>query len=103
MRSRMKGPVVCTVAALLLAGGGMVAAPQSQPAPAATAPPLAATPGPARPPLVELLYQAARARTDDEVAKMSYQNAMRIFQFDPFARRPKDQCTVAALRALGTD
>ena len=69
MRSRMKGPVVCTVAALLLAGGGMVAAPQSQPAPATAPPQPAATPGPARPPFVELFYQAARARTDDEVAK----------------------------------
>lgn len=64
-----KGPVVCTVAALLLAGGGMVAAPQSQPAAAAAPPQPAATPVPARPPIVELLYQAARARKDDEVTK----------------------------------
>jgi len=40
---------------------------------------------------------------DDEIAKMAYENAMRIYQFDPFAVRPKDQCTVAALRAEATD
>jgi uncharacterized protein with FMN-binding domain len=28
---------------------------------------------------------------------------MRVFQFDPFAHRPKEQCTVAALRAQSPD
>ena len=28
---------------------------------------------------------------------------MRHYQFDPFAIRPKEQCTVAALRAEATD
>jgi hypothetical protein len=36
---------------------------------------------------------------DDEAAKLTYENAMRIYQFDPFAHRAKEQCTVAALRA----
>jgi len=40
---------------------------------------------------------------DDEIAKMAYENAMRIYQFDPFAIRPQEQCTVAALRAETTD
>ena len=40
---------------------------------------------------------------DDEVAKMTHENAMRIYQFDPFAHRPKEQCTVGALRAEGRD
>jgi len=58
--------VGCTVAALLLAGVGMVAGQQSQPIPAAAPPP---PPANARPPLVDVLYQAARARTDDETGK----------------------------------
>ena len=34
---------------------------------------------------------------------MTHENAMRIYQFDPFAHRPKEQSTVGALRALVTD
>ena len=34
-----------------------------------------------------------------ELDKISYQNAMRWYSFDPFAFRPKEQCTVGALRA----
>ncbi|HTM34078.1 MAG TPA: LssY C-terminal domain-containing protein [Vicinamibacterales bacterium] len=59
--------VGCTVAGLLLAGVGMVAGQQSQPIPAAAPPP--PPPASARPPLVDVLYQAARARTDDETGK----------------------------------
>jgi predicted TIM-barrel fold metal-dependent hydrolase len=36
---------------------------------------------------------------DDEINKISYENAMRWYSYDPFAHRPKEQCTVAALRA----
>jgi predicted TIM-barrel fold metal-dependent hydrolase len=36
---------------------------------------------------------------DDEINKMTYENAMRVFRFDPFAHRPKEKCTVGALRA----
>jgi predicted TIM-barrel fold metal-dependent hydrolase len=36
---------------------------------------------------------------DDEINKMTYENAMRVFRFDPFAQRPKEKCTVGALRA----
>jgi predicted TIM-barrel fold metal-dependent hydrolase len=39
----------------------------------------------------------------DEVDKMTWQNAARIYQFDPFAHRTKDQCTVRALRAEAKD
>jgi hypothetical protein len=71
MMSRMKPTFAAgTLAAVLVTAGGMAAAPpQSSPAPAATPPPQAAAPAPARPALVELLYQAARARTDPEAAK----------------------------------
>jgi predicted TIM-barrel fold metal-dependent hydrolase len=33
------------------------------------------------------------------VAKLSHENAMRHYQFDPFARRPRTECTAGALRA----
>jgi predicted TIM-barrel fold metal-dependent hydrolase len=41
--------------------------------------------------------------TDEQVAKITHQNAMRLFQFDPFATRPKERCTAAALRAEAPD
>jgi hypothetical protein len=37
--------------------------------------------------------------SDTDINKMSHLNAMRWFSYDPFAHRPKDQCTVGALRA----
>jgi hypothetical protein len=40
---------------------------------------------------------------DGDVDKMTHANAMRIFQFDPFANRAKEDCTVAALRAESPD
>jgi predicted TIM-barrel fold metal-dependent hydrolase len=40
---------------------------------------------------------------DAEVNKITHENAMRIFRFDPFAVRPRERCTVAALRAEATD
>jgi predicted TIM-barrel fold metal-dependent hydrolase len=41
--------------------------------------------------------------TDEQVAKITHLNAMRLFQFDPFATRPKERCTAAALRAESPD
>ena len=41
--------------------------------------------------------------TDDEIEQMTHRNAMRFFGYDPFAHRPKEQCTVGALRAEATD
>jgi predicted TIM-barrel fold metal-dependent hydrolase len=35
---------------------------------------------------------------DDEVAKITHENAMRWYSFDPFAHVPREQATVAALR-----
>jgi hypothetical protein len=37
------------------------------------------------------------------IAKITHENAMRHYQFDPFAIRPKEQCTAAALRAESPD
>jgi predicted TIM-barrel fold metal-dependent hydrolase len=38
-----------------------------------------------------------------EVAKITHQNAMRHYQFDPFAHRPPERCTAGALRAESPD
>ena len=35
--------------------------------------------------------------------EVTHRNAMRHFRFDPFAHRPKEQCTVGALRAQAVD
>jgi predicted TIM-barrel fold metal-dependent hydrolase len=39
----------------------------------------------------------------DEINKITHENAMRAFSFDPFKHRPKERCTVKALRAEATD
>ena len=49
---------------------------------------------------------AAKAFADlpsDVVAKITHENAMRHYQFDPFATRAKERCTVGALRAESPD
>ncbi len=51
----------------------------------------------------ELLGKSLIGIPDDEVDKMTHLNAMRVFQFDPFAVRPKERCTVAALRSEAAD
>ena len=40
---------------------------------------------------------------DDEINKMTHLNAMKHFQFDPFSVRPRENCTVGALRAECAD
>ncbi len=40
---------------------------------------------------------------DEDIHKITWENACRFYKFDPFAHIPKDQCTVAALRARATD
>ena len=51
----------------------------------------------------EELHRVAAGVPDDELNKITYENAMRWFNFDPFAHRPKEQCTVGALRAEAGD
>jgi hypothetical protein len=41
--------------------------------------------------------------SDEEVNKITHLNAMKHFQFDPFSVRPRQACTVGALRAEATD
>jgi predicted TIM-barrel fold metal-dependent hydrolase len=42
---------------------------------------------------------------DDEVNKITHENAMKLFSWDPFPRRPREQCTAGELRkeAVGVD
>ncbi|HEV7732650.1 MAG TPA: amidohydrolase family protein [Candidatus Binatia bacterium] len=40
---------------------------------------------------------------DAEIAKVSHENALRWLRFDPFAHRPRERATVAALRADARD
>jgi predicted TIM-barrel fold metal-dependent hydrolase len=51
----------------------------------------------------EYLMKSLDGVPDDEIDKMTHRNAARHFHFDPFASRPKEQCTVGALRAQATD
>ena len=51
----------------------------------------------------ELLGKSLSGIPDEEVEKMTHLNAMRVFQFDPFAVRPKEKCTVRALRGEALD
>ena len=47
-------------------------------------------------------FAAVAARfdvSDADINKITHENAMRWYRFDPFAHRPREQCTVGALRA----
>jgi predicted TIM-barrel fold metal-dependent hydrolase len=41
--------------------------------------------------------------TDEEINKITWENACRFFDWDPFAHTPRDQATVGARRALAGD
>ncbi|MCB1003059.1 MAG: hypothetical protein KDB35_02630, partial [Acidimicrobiales bacterium] len=47
----------------------------------------------------ELLAATLEGIPDDEVDAMTHGNAIREFHYDPFAHRPRERCTVGALRA----
>jgi predicted TIM-barrel fold metal-dependent hydrolase len=51
----------------------------------------------------EQLWRSLRALPEDDVRGITHEHAMRAFSFDPFALRPKDRCTVGALRADAAD
>lgn len=53
----------------------------------------------------EVLMESLTGVPDDEINKITHLNAMRHFQYDPFAHIPREQATVAALRerAAGWD
>jgi predicted TIM-barrel fold metal-dependent hydrolase len=41
--------------------------------------------------------------TDEQINKITHLNAMKHYNFDPFAHRPKEKCTAKALRAESPD
>jgi len=51
----------------------------------------------------EELMKTLEGLDDATINKISHENAIASYQFDPFAHRPKEQCTAAALRAEATD
>ncbi len=51
----------------------------------------------------DLLAHSLVGVPDDEVDKITHLNAMRLYSFDPFSTRPREQCTVGALKAEGAD
>ena len=40
---------------------------------------------------------------DDEIDMVTWENACRWYEFDPFEHRTREECTVGALRAQATD
>ena len=51
----------------------------------------------------EMLHKSMHGLSDVEVEKITHTNAMRLFRYDPFAHLPREECTVAALRAGAAD
>lgn len=51
----------------------------------------------------EILARSLEGVPDPEVAKITHENALRTFRADPFKFRPREKCTVAALRAESPD
>jgi hypothetical protein len=51
----------------------------------------------------ETLEELFAGMQRESINKITHENAMRHYQFDPFTTRPREQCTVAALRAEATD
>ena len=51
----------------------------------------------------EMVTKSLAGVPDDEIDKITHLNAMRTFQFDPFAVRDRAKCTVGALRTEGAD
>jgi len=51
----------------------------------------------------EILWRSLEGVPDDEINKITHENALRFFSADPFKYRPKDQCRVGALRAESPD
>ena len=51
----------------------------------------------------EALMKYLDGVSDEDINKITHLNAMRHFQFDPFSVRPREKCTVQALRAEAAD
>jgi len=51
----------------------------------------------------EVLWRSLTGLSDEDIHKITWQNAARHFQYDPFKHIPREQCTVGALRAQAKD
>ena len=51
----------------------------------------------------EILMKSFAGVPDEDIAKITHENALRIFRLDAFKHRPKEKCTAAALRAESPD
>ncbi|MEY2404092.1 MAG: hypothetical protein QOD38_1643 [Acidimicrobiaceae bacterium] len=51
----------------------------------------------------EFLMKSLDGVSDADIDKISHLNAMRHFRFDPFGVRPREECTVGALRRKAAD
>ncbi len=51
----------------------------------------------------ETLWKEIGEIPDEDIDKITHLNAMRVYHFDPFPIRPREKCTVGALRAEATD
>ena len=56
-----------------------------------------------RPAAAKELADVMAGMPDDEMNKLTYENARRWYSFDPFQHRAREQCTVGALRAEASD
>jgi hypothetical protein len=54
-------------------------------------------------PEVMMKMVAAARLSDEETDKVTWQNASRWYQFEPFEHRTREECTVGALRAQAID
>ncbi|MCK9898434.1 amidohydrolase family protein [Frankia sp. AgB32] len=55
------------------------------------------------PSAAEELERVTAGLPDDEINKITYENALRWYQFDPFSHLPREKSTVGALRAASAD
>jgi hypothetical protein len=51
----------------------------------------------------EVNEQQFASLSDEQINKITHENAMRHFSFDPFAVRPREEATVRSLRAEAQD
>jgi predicted TIM-barrel fold metal-dependent hydrolase len=47
----------------------------------------------------EVLWPSLQQLSEEQIRKITHENAMRLFSFDPYPVRPKDRCNVASLRS----
>jgi predicted TIM-barrel fold metal-dependent hydrolase len=51
----------------------------------------------------ETLSESLRGVPDEEIDRMTHRNALELFRLDAFRHRPREKCTVGALRAEAAD